>query len=140
MKSRFAPSLLTALLLALCGCQSFENAKDKMFKKDAIVVEMAGDGVELKVVPSLNQHCINGVRHLKNADWALAKQELEAVVKESPKDHQAHFALGIALEKLGDDKAALEQYKAANFYGHDVQYDGCRIRLEEKLGRDPVKK
>jgi Tfp pilus assembly protein PilF len=46
-------------------------------------------------------------------DFAKAKTLLEAAIAESPKDPQAHFYLGVALEGLGDSKGAAEKYEAA---------------------------
>ena len=46
-------------------------------------------------------------------DFAGAKALLEAAIAENPKDPQAHFYLGVALEGLGDAKGAAGKYEAA---------------------------
>jgi Flp pilus assembly protein TadD len=48
---------------------------------------------------------------IQAGDFAKAKTLLEAATAESPKDPQAAFYLGVALEGLGEAKPAAEQYK-----------------------------
>jgi len=126
-------SLLVLAALVLAGCQMTKNVTTSLKGDDAVIVTFEEDGVELKVKPSLNQNCINGVNHFRNQDWAQAKAELDLAIQKDPKDHKAQFACGIANEKLGDFRAALEHYKAANFAKTDLQYDSSRLRAEEKV-------
>lgn len=50
---------------------------------------------------------------IQAGDFARAKTALEAAVRENPKDPQAAFYLGVALEGTGDVKGAVEQYRKA---------------------------
>jgi tetratricopeptide (TPR) repeat protein len=50
---------------------------------------------------------------IQAGDFAKAKTVLEEAAKENPKDPQAAYYLGVAVEGLGDGKAAAEQYKKA---------------------------
>jgi Flp pilus assembly protein TadD len=54
-----------------------------------------------------------GMDAIQAQDFAGAKAILEAAVKESPKDPQASFYLGVAVEALGDGKGAAEHYHRA---------------------------
>jgi len=54
-----------------------------------------------------------GIEAIKAQDFAKAKTLLSAAHRESPKDPQAAFYLGVALEGLGDATGAAAAYKDA---------------------------
>jgi len=54
-----------------------------------------------------------GMDAIQAQDFAKAKAVLEEAVKQSPKDPQASFYLGVAVEALGDAKGAAEHYRHA---------------------------
>jgi Tfp pilus assembly protein PilF len=54
-----------------------------------------------------------GIDALQAQDFAKAKELLEAAAKEAPKDPQAAFYLGVAVEALGDPKGAADHYHHA---------------------------
>ena len=63
--------------------------------------------------PASSSKVKDGMDAIQAQDFAKAKLVLEAAVKESPKDPQASFYLGVADEGLGDAKGAAESYKHA---------------------------
>src|SRR5262245_63559802 len=54
-----------------------------------------------------------GMDAIQGGDFAKAKTVLEEAAKENPKDPQAAYYLGVAVEGLGDGKGAAEHYKKA---------------------------
>jgi Flp pilus assembly protein TadD len=54
-----------------------------------------------------------GMDAIQAQDFAKAKTVLEAATKDNPKDPQAAFYLGVALEALGDAKGAADSYRHA---------------------------
>jgi Tfp pilus assembly protein PilF len=54
-----------------------------------------------------------GMDAIQAGDFAKAKTVLEQAAKENPKDPQAAYYLGVAVEGLGDGKGATEHYKKA---------------------------
>jgi Flp pilus assembly protein TadD len=63
--------------------------------------------------PASSPKVKEGIEALQAQDFAKAKQILEAATKEAPKDPQAAFYLGVAVEALGDSKGAAEHYRHA---------------------------
>lgn len=63
--------------------------------------------------PASNAKVKEGMDAIQAQDFAKAKAVLEEAVKESPKDPQAAFYLGVAVEGTGDPKAAAEHYRRA---------------------------
>jgi len=63
--------------------------------------------------PASSSKVKEGIDAIQAQDFAKAKTVLEAAIKESPKDPQAAFYLGVANEALGDAKGAAEQYRHA---------------------------
>jgi Flp pilus assembly protein TadD len=54
-----------------------------------------------------------GMDAIQAGDFAKAKTVLEEASKENPKDPQAAFYLGVAVEGLGDGKGAVKEYRRA---------------------------
>src|SRR5262245_4971211 len=54
-----------------------------------------------------------GMDAIQAGDFAKAKTVLEDAAKENPKDSQAVYYLGVAVEGLGDGKTAAGHYKKA---------------------------
>ncbi len=56
-----------------------------------------------------------GIAYFRLARWKDAEREFRAIVEElSPTDHYAHYALGRALEHLGQTAEANGHYKLAS--------------------------
>src|SRR5881396_1721881 len=52
-----------------------------------------------------------GIRLLRNEDWAAAAAQLERAVKVEPNRAEAHIALGIARLRSGDVQAGLASFR-----------------------------
>jgi len=63
--------------------------------------------------PASSAKVKEGIDAIQAQDFTKAKEILLGAVKESPKDPQAAFYLGVALEALGEGKPAAEQYHKA---------------------------
>lgn len=129
-------AILLWVTIGACGCQM----TDVVFKKGTAVAEVdvpyKGDVAAIKCFASNDQHCFNGIGHLRNRDWQKAIDELtKAVDKDGKdtKDHKAHFALGVAYEMQDNLEKALEHYKAANFTHGDPDYIRALDRAETKM-------
>jgi tetratricopeptide (TPR) repeat protein len=65
------------------------------------------------VVAPSNELVKQGMDAIQKQDFAGAKQVLTDAVAKDPKDPQAAFYLGVAMEGLGDSPGAMTQYKKA---------------------------
>src|SRR5438477_12316489 len=63
--------------------------------------------------PASSPKVKEGIDAIQAQDFTKAKEILLGAVKEFPKDPQAAFYLGVAVEALGDGKQAAEQYRRA---------------------------
>jgi Flp pilus assembly protein TadD len=63
--------------------------------------------------PASSSKVKEGIDAIQAQDFAKAKAVLEQAVKETPKDPQASFYLGVADEALGDAKGAADNYHHA---------------------------
>lgn len=97
------------LLLAGCASSAPPPAEDPSLADEPAP---AGEG-DPGAAPASNADVEKGMAALEKQDFAGAKTILEAARKNDPKDAQAAFYLGVALEGLGDKAGALEEYKAA---------------------------
>ena len=70
------------------------------------------DKPDAVVAPS-NELVKQGMDAIQNQDFARAKQVLSEAQTKDPKDPQAAFYLGVALDGLGDAPGAVAQYKKA---------------------------
>lgn len=80
-----------------------------------------------------------GADAIQAQDFARAKALLEAAVAENPKDPQAQYYLGVAVEGLGDAKGAAEKYEAAlaldpKLIEASVNLSGVLLDLENAEG------
>lgn len=72
--------------------------------------ESSGGGAP---APASSGKVKEGMDAIQAGDFAKAKSVLEEAAKENPKDPQAAYYLGVAVEGLGDGKAAAGHYKTA---------------------------
>ena len=54
-----------------------------------------------------------GIAAMKKGDWNGARDAFEGAVKKNPKQADAHFYLGVVMEKTGDKASAEKHYKDA---------------------------
>ncbi len=105
----FTAPLLGSLLLA-CASSAPPPAEDPSLDDPA---PAGGGGTAPAAAPASNADVEKGMAALEKQDFAGAKTILEAARKNDPKDAQAAFYLGLALEGLGDKAGAVKEYKAA---------------------------
>jgi Flp pilus assembly protein TadD len=103
------PSLTLALFLAACtgGAPAKNPDGDPPPLDDP---KPAGGG---PTAPASSAKVKQGMDAIQAGDFAKAKELLSAAEAESPKDPQAAFYLGVALENGGDAKGAREKYQKA---------------------------
>ncbi len=106
MKSALSPCL--GLVVLACASSSPPPASDPSLDEPAPSGE-----ARPAAVPASNADVEQGMAFLEKQDFEQAKTVLEAARKKDPKDAQAAFYLGIALEGLGDKAGAVKEYRAA---------------------------
>jgi Flp pilus assembly protein TadD len=82
-----------------------------------------------------NVHHELGTTFLMTGNWDDARVELLETLRHDPNDADAHNALGFAYEKLGDIKAALDQYRIATHL--DPSDDSYQRHYLEALAQLP---
>lgn len=107
--SRVLAPALSLVLLAACGGGSAPPPSDP--HDPPLEGDEAGGSSAAAAAPSAKVK--EGMDAIQAGDFAKAKTILQAAVSESPKDPQAVFYFGVALEGSGDGKGAIEQYKKA---------------------------
>jgi Flp pilus assembly protein TadD len=77
--------------------------------------DMGKGAVPLKTAPGskAEMHNNEGIEHFGQGHWDVAKKHFMEAAKEDPKSAEAHYNLGLVLDKSGDHKAATEHFKTA---------------------------
>lgn len=110
--------LLLLLMLGEWGCATAS--------KEEVVTLLAPNGSVHKAVQAME----DGNRLFKASEWAAAKAQYEAAIAAQPTMAEAHYNLALALERLGNKKAAYDHYiKAATLApGHRIIWDSPPLR------------
>jgi Tfp pilus assembly protein PilF len=98
-----------SLLLVACGSAAPPPAEDPSLADDPA----PSKGSAPAAAPASNADVEKGMAALEKQDFAGAKTILEAARKNDPKDAQAAFYLGVALDGSGDKPGAIREFKAA---------------------------
>jgi tetratricopeptide (TPR) repeat protein len=106
--SRAIGALTLGLCLAACGGTTPPAANP-----DPPPLDDSEEEAPAAPAPASSPKVKEAIDAIQAQDFTKAKEILLAAVKESPKDPQAAFYLGVANEALGDGKQAAEQYKRA---------------------------
>ncbi len=77
-----------------------------------------GDGA---VAPSTSDDVTKGTAAVKAGDWTAARASFEAAIKKNPKQADAHYYLGLVMDRTGDKAAAEKSYKEALAIQPDLQ-------------------
>ena len=77
-----------------------------------------------------------GITFLLQKEWQPARVEMLEALRHDPDDADAHSNLGFALERLGDYKDSLDQYRIATHL--DPEDDSYRQHYMEVLGKFAV--
>jgi type IV pilus assembly protein PilF len=88
-------AVLGAALACLCGCAS------------------SGGGEESAAAAAGAANLQLGSAYLQQGNLPIAKDKLERAVRQVPRDPQVHGLLAMLYQRLGDDKRAESEYRAA---------------------------
>ena len=78
-------------------------------------------GTEGAAAPSTSDDVTKGTAAIKSGDWNGARAAFEAALKKNPKQADAHYYLGLVMDKTGDRVAAEKSYKTAIELQPDLQ-------------------
>jgi len=101
-----------SLLLAACGGAPAPATADNPPPLDDAEPQAKQPKPDAVVAPS-NELVKQGMDAIQKQDFASAKQVLTEAVAKDPKDPQAAFYLGVALDGLSDQAGAMAAYKKA---------------------------
>lgn len=73
------------------------------------------------VATSTSDDVTRGTAAIKAGDWTTARAAFEAAIKKNPKQADAHYYLGLVMDKTGDKAAAEKSYKTAIDLQPDLQ-------------------
>jgi tetratricopeptide (TPR) repeat protein len=77
--------------------------------------------------PTNSDDVKKGIAAMKAGNWNAARDAFEAALKKNPKQADAHFYLGVVMEKTGDKAAAEKHYKDA--LAADPNLDEAAVNL-----------
>jgi len=139
---RFA-LLLAAALCFVAGCESMKDIGQDMGLREGETASVSvpfpelGEPVQVVVTASTNDQSKQGIRLLRIGEHAQAKSVLESAVAADPKDHRSYFALGVARELTGDNRAAKDAYTTAiSLDATQREYMQAFNRVKMKLGEE----
>lgn len=78
-------------------------------------------GTDGAAATSTSDDVTKGTAAVKAGDWNGAKAAFEAAIKKNPKQADAHYYLGLVMDKTGDRGAAEKHYKEALTLSPDLQ-------------------
>ena len=78
-------------------------------------------GADGPVATSTSDDVTKGTAAIKAGDWTAARAAFEAALKKNPKQADAHYYLGLVMDKTGDRPAAEKSYKTALDLQPDLQ-------------------
>lgn len=78
-------------------------------------------GTDGPVAASSSDDVTKGTAAIKAGDWTGARAAFEAAVKKNPKQADAHYYLGLVMEKAGDKAVAEKSYRTALELQPDLQ-------------------
>ena len=81
----------------------------------------SGTGTDGPVAASTSDDVTKGTASVKAGDWTAARAYFEAAIKKNPKQADAHYYLGVVMDKTGDKAAAEKSYKTALDLQPDLQ-------------------
>ena len=131
MKPLISILALGSLVLFLGSCSGMPLVGDRV-KAD---VDLAGEMTEVQA--SANPHSEASVKYLRTEDWKKAADELKMAHQEESDNMRTAFALGVAYEKAGMYKEALDAYQSANLLAGKTgraPITAAVLRMKEKTG------
>ncbi len=101
-------AFVTLSIVAAVGCSSTPPPQDPVLTADPPV-----GGAEGLASGTVNTEVQRAIQYIKNSSFDEAKAHAEKALAEKPDHPEANFLMGVAVEHLGDKKAAEEWYKKA---------------------------
>ncbi|MDB5220853.1 MAG: Domain containing protein [Myxococcaceae bacterium] len=81
----------------------------------------AAAGTDGPAAASSSDEVTKGTAAVKAGDWTAARAYFEAAIKKNPKQADAHYYLGLVMDKTGDRAAAEKSYRTALDLQPDLQ-------------------
>jgi tetratricopeptide (TPR) repeat protein len=81
----------------------------------------AAGGTDGPAATSTSDDVTKGTASVKAGDWTAARAYFEAAIKKNPKQADAHYYLGLVMDKTGDRGAAEKSYRTALDLQPDLQ-------------------
>jgi tetratricopeptide (TPR) repeat protein len=78
-------------------------------------------GTDGPVATSTSDDVTKGTAAVKAGDWTAARAYFESAIKKNPKQADAHYYLGVVMDKTGDKAAAEKGYRTALDLQPDLQ-------------------
>ncbi|WP_169928252.1 tetratricopeptide repeat protein [Labilithrix luteola] len=123
-KLRCLSALTLALALAACGGgnKPAESASpgsgDSTPKAASVATSNPADG---PAASGSSEDVSKGTAAIKAGDWNTARASFESAIKKNPKQADAHYYLGLVMDKTGDRAAAEKHYRDALNLQPDLQ-------------------
>lgn len=123
----FFSSLTVALALGAAACGGPDKPpitpdKDVPPPLDTPSTPTAKPGsTDGPAAPSTSDDVTKGTAAVKAGDWNGARASFESAIKKNPKQADAHYYLGLVMDKTGDKAAAEKSYRTALELQPDLQ-------------------
>jgi tetratricopeptide (TPR) repeat protein len=127
MNRSFAIALGITACMTLAACGGPAQPADKPDPSLAPPASAAAtppatpSGSDGPAATSTSDDVTKGTAAVKAGDWSTARASFEAAIKKNPKQADAHYYLGLVMDKTGDRGAAERSYKTALELQPDLQ-------------------
>lgn len=110
-------------LCTVCACGGTPAQPPESPTPDVATAAPPGPaaGSDGAAATSTSEDVTKGTAAVKAGDWTGARAAFEAAIKKNPKQADAHYYLGLVMDKTGDRAAAEKSYKAALALQPDLQ-------------------
>ena len=121
--------LVLASFISVVGCSGEKEASKASDSKDSMVSLPEGPlALPAESNPEANTHNEEGISHYKEGHYDIALKHFKEAGKIQSEPGEIHFNEALALDKLGDHKAATEHFKVAQ-----QNANGNKLILESKI-------
>lgn len=122
-KLRCLSAFTLALALAACGGGSkpAESAAQESAGSTPKASSAATPGGADGPAAGSNEDVSKGTAAIKAGDWNAARASFESAIKKNPKQADAHYYLGLVMDKTGDRPSAEKHYRDALNLQPDLQ-------------------
>jgi tetratricopeptide (TPR) repeat protein len=118
-----ALGITACITLAACGgpAQPADKPDPSLAPPTPATAAPAPGGTDGPAATSTSDDVTKGTAAVKSGDWTGARAAFEAAIKKNPKQADAHYYLGLVMDKTGDRAAAEKSYKTALELQPDLQ-------------------